>query len=120
MRTLFICLIAAAASLGATVEPGYPVTVSGPGIFTPRPACRLSAAPPLAPASVPCPFRLASRTETDDYVQYGTDAEPIPTPHELQEEEKQKEERSWQMLERMEVYKPLPGKNSTKQSTNPQ
>ena len=47
---------------------------------------------------------LADRAEKKDRVLYGTDSDPAYSQEEQQREEKEKEDRSWQMLERMNLY----------------
>jgi len=45
----------------------------------------------------------ADRIETSDQIEYRTEPGNMKTPYELQREEKEKEERSWQMLDNMVI-----------------
>ena len=48
---------------------------------------------------------LADRTETKDRIIYGTDPEMERATDEQQREEKEKEEKAWNMLQHMNIYK---------------
>ncbi len=50
---------------------------------------------------------LAKMVEKEDYFQYGTDTPAQKSPQDLAAEEKEKQERSWQLLERTEIYQDL-------------
>ncbi len=50
------------------------------------------------------PVLLAKMIEKDDQIIYRTDSEGQKSSRELEREEKEKQERSWQMLERTEIY----------------
>lgn len=51
---------------------------------------------------------LAKMVEKDEYFLYRTDTAEQKSPQDLAGEEKEKEERSWQMLERTEIYQNIP------------
>ena len=53
---------------------------------------------------------LAERVETRDQIIYKTDSGAGKTFQELEREEKEKEDRSWQMLENIEIYPSRPVK----------
>lgn len=85
-------------------------------------------APPLSPVHLTVPavalpaadtYRqiLVYKAETRDSVEYGTDPEQDRWSEEQEREEKLKEERSWRMLENMNIYKKN-SKKSTGQSTD--
>lgn len=48
---------------------------------------------------------MADRTETKDRIIYGTDPEMERAMDEQQREEKEKEEKAWNMLQHMNIYK---------------
>jgi hypothetical protein len=48
---------------------------------------------------------MADRTETKDRIIYGTDPEMERAMEEQQREEKEKEEKAWNMLQHMNIYK---------------
>ena len=55
-----------------------------------------------------CPavgLRIADRVETQDRVTYGTDPSAERSMEEQERLEKEREERSWQMLQNMNIYK---------------
>lgn len=56
------------------------------------------------PSCVEGRLLLAERIETSDQIIYKTDSGPMRTFSELEEEEKVKEDRAWQMLDRIEIY----------------
>ncbi len=47
---------------------------------------------------------MADRTDTNDRIIYGTDPEMDRAMDEQQREEKEKEEKAWQMLQHMNIY----------------
>lgn len=53
---------------------------------------------------------LAYKVETRDSIEYGTDPEQDRWSEEQEREERIKQERSWRMLENMNIYKKSPGR----------
>jgi len=51
---------------------------------------------------------LAKMVEKEDYFLYRTDTPDQKSPQDLANEEKEKQERSWQLLERTEIYQDIP------------
>ena len=64
-------------------------------------ACTRSSAAGPEKAS---PTLLAKMVDKDDHILYRTDSEELKSSRELAIEEKEKQERAWQMLERTEIY----------------
>ncbi len=63
-------------------------------------------------------LHLAYKVETRDSVEYGTDPEQDRWSEEQEREERIKQERSWRMLENMNIYKKSPGRRPSTQSND--
>ena len=63
---------------------------------------------------------MADRTDTNDRIIYGTDPEMDRAMDEQQREEKEKEEKAWNMLQHMNIYKDSGKKPHSGQPSNTQ
>jgi hypothetical protein len=73
--------------------------------FNPDAAGSLSKTQTLESRASQHPQLMADRTETKDRIIYGTDPEMERAMEEQQREEKEKEEKAWNMLQHMNIYK---------------
>jgi hypothetical protein len=83
------------------------VMTSGPEIRTDlslSPLLFPETAPAIVPVGNQSKMILTDRVEKEDRVLYGTDSDPAFSQAEQEREEKIKEEKSWRMLENMNIY----------------